>query len=97
MTEDTRTTQDLVQEQLRITSDLSVLNGEHHRLLQQLGAASITQQMIEDDSAATTLEALRLAQTDVDAARAASEACEERIAALEKRLDAVIHELLARP
>lgn len=96
MSKDTRTAQDLFDEQFRLTSELSATTGEYHRLLQRLGAATVHLQMIEDDSKLESAVALQEAQSDVTAARIASEAYEEKIAALEKRLDAVIRELLER-
>ena len=96
MTKDTRTVQVLVQEQVRVTTELSALTSEYQRVLQQLAAATITQQMIEDDDSTGTAAELAAAQDDVITTRAASETFEAKIAALEQELDAVIREISDR-
>ena len=93
MTSPTRSAQEILQDQFKITSELSLLTGEYHRLLQRQGAAAFERQMREDGPAAALAEAEALEAE----AREASEACDDKIRALEDRLAALGRELAALP
>lgn len=91
MTKDARTTQEILADQIRLTSELCNLTGEYHRLLQKVAAAGFARQLAEDDPETEHNEAER---SEI-AARLAADSCELRIQDLEMQLSALGQEMTA--
>lgn len=91
MNSESRSAQEILADQFRITAELSRLTGEYHRLLQKVAAAGFVRQLAEDGPDAALAEAER-AET---AAKQIANACELEVEALENELSALGRELSA--
>ncbi len=93
MTAPLRTKQEILQDQFRLTAQLSDLTGEYHRRLQKLSAAGFARQLAElqGDEAA-----FRLAERDEAEAQTAADQVDDRVRSLEQELNALAQELAAQ-
>ena len=93
MTAPPRAKQEILQDQFRLTAQLSGLTGEYHRRLQKLSAAGFARQLAElqGDEAA-----LQQAERDEAEAQTAADQVDERVRSLEQELNALAKELAAQ-